>query len=437
MALSGGLFRSPEIFLLWFALAVPLLVGWGLAGAVAGPVGREVRWRSPRVWTALAGGALALALALAVAALRPAAVAGAGAARAALVDTQLGLALGSLAIAAALLAAAGWAARRRAGAVLAALQLAALLQLAPLVRTDSTAPDRTPPPWLDETGLEQTGLEQMGLEPAGRGAAVFGSQLTFPQIHPDPPYRLGGSKAVAARLNALALAPAPGALYGLTYPLYPDLEGLSSPLYTLLLVNLKKLDWEQRVRWLRVVGTDAAVLFEDPGVPGLRRLDRRVRAGVPVYLFAVDGRAPPVWWPERLMAAAGPRDALLAVSGLADPVATAVVPRAIDHRPGAAVRLLAAGADRVDLEVDGPGGVVAVQRSYHPLWRATAGGGALEVVPLDLTLTGVVVPPGRHRVRLAVSWLPEAVAGAVAAAAAACCLLVAWRGGRGRAAGAP
>lgn len=426
IALSGGLFRFPEKFLFWFALAAPLLAGWGLEAAVEAPEGRAVGWRSPRVWTALAGGAVALALALAVAALRPAAVA--GAARAALVDTQLGLTLRSLAIAGGLLAAAGWAARRRAGGVLAALQLAALLQLAPLVRTDSTAPYRSPPPWL----------ERVELETPGRGAAVFGSQLTVPQIHPDPPYRLGtGSKAVAARLDALALAPAPGALHGLTYPLYPDLEGLSSPLYTLLLVNLKKLDWAQRVRWLRVTGTDAAVLFEDPGVPGLRRLDRRVRAGVAVYLFAVEGRAPPVWWPERVTPAAGPRDALLAVSSLDDPVATAVVPRAIDHRPGGSVRLLAAGADRVELEVDGPGGVVAVRRSYHPLWTATAGGRALEVVPLDLTLTGVVVPPGRHRVRLAVSALPEAVAAAVAAAAAACCLLVAWRGGRSRAAGAP
>jgi hypothetical protein len=333
-----------------------------------------------------------------------------------LVDVQLGMGAAALAIAGALLLLAAWALARRWAPALLALQLAALCQLWPLVRTTPTEPFRRPPPWAERVGP---------------GAAVFNSALAFPAWHPDPSYRFGAtSKAAFARVKALDLGPAPGALAGLTYPLYPDIEGLSSPLYSLLLVNLPRLDWPARVRWMRAVGVDAAVLFADPGVAGLTRLDAAERAGVATYLFAVEGGAPDAWWPERAEVAESPVAALERVSALDDPVGTVVVSRPVVHRPGGAVRLLAAGPDRIDLAVAGPGGVVAVRRSYHHLWTARAGEAELPTFPLDLTLLGVEVPPGEHTVRIEVSGWPEAVAGGVAVAVAAVCLGLLLRRGR-------
>lgn len=416
IAATGGLFRFPEKFLFWFALAAPLLAGWGLEAAGARP--------RPRLVAAAAGGAAALALAAAIWLLRPAFLtyaASLGASQLAvdrgrLVDVQLGMWIAALAAAGALLLLAAWAISRRAAAALVALQLAALLQLWPLLRTDSTAPYRAPSPWAARMAPD---------------AAVFASHLTFPAWHPDPRYRFEStSKATFARLLALDLGPVPGALHGLRYPLYPDIEGLSSPLYSFLLVNLPRLDWAERVRWMRAVGVDAAVLFTDPGVDGLRLLDRRDRAGVPTYLFAVEGGAPEVWWPERVAQAANPVAALTAVAGRDDPVAAVAVSRPVDHHPGGEVRLVAAGPDRVELAVSGPGGVVAVRRSYHHLWTARTGGEELPTLPLNLTLLGVEVPAGEHRVTIEVSSRPEAVAGGVALAALAACLVLAWPGRR-------
>jgi len=429
IALTRGLFRFPEKLLVWYALALPLLAGWGLEQTLERAPGRA----RGRLWAAGVGAAVAAALAAAAAAVRPAlvrqaeGVAGEPGAvpPGELIDAQLGLWIVALAAAAVLLAAAGWALARLPprplAAALAGLQLAALLQLRPLVHTDSTAPYRPPAPWI-EPAREAAG---------GADPAVFVSQLIFPAWHPSPRYDLpGGSKAQVERIQALDLAPAPGVLHGLTYPFYPDIEGMSSPFYALLILNLARMDWPERVRWMRAVGLDAAVLFEDPGVAGLVPLDRAERAGVPVGLFAVEGGAPEVWWPERVIDAAHPVDALLRVARLDDPVATVAASRPVEHHPGGSARLIAATPDALTVAVDSPGGVLAVRRSYQHLWRARAGGRELPVFPLNLTLTGVEVPAGEHTVELAVSSRPEALAAAGGGAAALLCLAMAWRGRR-------
>ena len=428
LAATAGLFRFPEKFLVWYALALPLLAGWGLEAALDRPRSRA------QVAVAIAGGGLALALTGLTGWLRPALVAGSvrlgtsglSPARARLVDVQLGLATVAFAAAGALLLATAWALRRRSATALAALQLAALLQLWPLVRTDETAPYRRPSPWMQ-------------LLPAD--AAVFTSYHTFPAWHPPPQWQVGAAtQAAFTRIEVLDLAPVPGVRLGLTYPLFPDVEGLSSPLYTLLVVNLPRLGWPERVRWMRAMGVDAAVLLDDLEVPGLTRLARADRAGVPTYLFQVEGTAPDVWWPERVEPVDNPVAAVARVASLDDPVSTVVVSRPVEHRPGGTVHLLAAGPDHLELAVSGPGGVVAVRRSYQHLWTAHTGDRELPILPLNLTLMGVEVPPGDHRVRLDVSAWPEGLAGGIALIAAAGALgALAWRrkGGSGAAGPAP
>jgi hypothetical protein len=124
------------------------------------------------------------------------------------------------------------------------------------------------------------------------------------------------------------------------------------------------------------------------------------------------------------------------VAELDDPVATVVASRPAAHSPGGSARLLAAAPDELRIAVAGPGGVLAVRRSYQHLWTARAGGRELPVFPLNLTLIGIEVPPGEQVVELTISSRPEALAAAGGAAAALACLLLAWPWRRRRTPGA-
>jgi hypothetical protein len=404
--LSLGLFRYPEKFLFWFALAVPLLAGWGLDRVLAGG----------RIWARLAtiAGVLFVALAAAVRLLTSTVVAGAaqGLARLgeharnealALLSTQLSAWTVALLVGGLALVAAAWVVSRKpswSGAALAGLQVLLLAQLAPLLVTDSTAPYREPAPWA---------------RLLGPGTAVLNSVLAFPPWAPEPAYRTpDGPRIPLERATALDLDPAPGVLHGLTYPFAPDLEGLQSPLFTLMLYNLPRLNGMQRLSWLRVLGLDALVLFEDVDVPGLRLLDRAERFGVESRLYRIEDPAPEAWWPERVRVAGSPPTALWAVSNAIDPLADVVVNEGVEHRSRGQVRLLVNEPDHIELEVESDGGLAVMRRAYQPLFVARANGKKLRTVPVDLNLLGVEVPPGRHRVVLDVSSWPEGLAAAVA-----------------------
>lgn len=418
--LSLGLFRYPEKFLFWFALAVPLLAGWGLERVLAGG----------RVWARLAaaGSVLFLLLGLGARLLGPAAVESASSRLAgqgsvdeavALLSTQLSAWTLALLAGGAALGISAWAVSRKApwsGAVLAALQVALLAQLYPLVVTDQAAPYAEPAPWAARLG---------------EGAAVLNTVQAFPPWSEEPVYEMpDGPRIPLERATALDLDSAPGVLHGLIYPFAPDLEGLQSPLFSLMLFNLPRLDAVQKVRWMRVLGLDALVLFEDADVPGLRLLDRATRYGVESRLYAVERPAPDAWWPESVRVAQSPPTALWVVSNDPDPVSAVVVPEGIAHQPRGRVRLLSEEPDRIELEVDSPGGLAVVRRAYQPLFAATLDGldgRKLRTVPVNLNLLGVEIPKGRHRVVLEVSAWPEAIAAAVALLTLAAALFLQFR----------
>jgi hypothetical protein len=406
--LSFGLFRYPEKLLFWTALALPLLAAWGLERVLA----------DGRRWAKIAG-ATGLLLVLGGAAVRvlaPAVLAGAGqgferlgTARDQALEilaTQISSwTVALLAAGTALLIAAwavSWNQRRKtrwSAALILGAQLALLAQLWPLVVTDETAPYKEPAPWA---------------KLLGPGAAVLNTALSFPPWSPDPDYTLqSGSRIPLERITALDLDPAPGVLHGLTYPFAPDLEGMQSPLFSLMLYNLPRLQGPQRVNWLRVLGLDAIVLFEDVDVPGLRLVDRATRMGVESRLYRVESPAPRAWWPAEVRVAQSPPAALWAVSNMPDPIASVVVSEPVEHRPGGRVRLLRDEPDRIELEVEGPGGLAIVRRAWQPLFEARAEGRPLRTVLVDLNLLGIEVPAGRHLVVLAVSAWPEWAAGGV------------------------
>ena len=409
-ALSAGIFRYPQKFLLWFSLGAAVAAGLGMARVVASP-----RWARA---FAVAGGALlaaALGLRLAldpfVALLAERVATDRSSAHAA---THAGAWIVGLALGGALLLLAGWGARRGAGWALVAAQGLALAQLAPVVATDDAALYREPPPFYAALG--------------GRRSLVVVPWI-LPEWEPGTPYPAEVHRpAGLARLTFLDLEPSAGIRWGLSYPLAPDLEGIYSPLHAELGRALARSGWAERVRWLRRLGVEAVVRSGPEEIAGLAPLATETRWGVETKLLALPAPAPPLAWPRALAVEPEPGRAFAAIGSgaLADDVS--VVARAIAQDPAGRVSGLEASADRLSFEVDSAGGVAVRRRDCQPIYRARLEDGrALPTLPVDLTLLGVAVPPGRHRVTVEASRRPEKVAAALALAVALAALVAARR----------
>ena len=417
--LSFGLFRYPEKLIFWFALSLPLLAGWGLDRLLR----ERVRWWRGLVLT---GSALALGVAGVLALLRGGLVQqieertlghGFAFSPADVANTQLWKLTLELFLMGVLLFLSVWAVRQQRPAVVVGCQLVALLQLFPVVQTDFTAYYRALTPWEEKVGP---------------GAAVASTRLMLPPWHgqatfPESP---AGPRRLLQRVGAQDLFPAPGSLHGLQYPFALNLEGLNSPFCTLLEINLARLDWSARYNWFRVMGLDAlTVLYEPPSDPRFELLDTAVRYGETSRLYRIPNPAPKAWWPETATPALNPREALREVSFAEDPVRAVVTSKTVEHHGGGTVTVLQEAPDRIELEITSPaGGIAVLQRAYHPLLVARlADGSRAPTLPVNLVLTGIVVPPGTHRVILAVSQWPEIAASLLALGVLAGALWTGWR----------
>lgn len=371
--LSAGVFRYPEKFLFWTALAGALLVGWGFEAAL-----ERIRLRRVAVLAAVLAilGCIILAWRSFGGVANPVAI------------VQSSIWSAYLLVAAVLIAAAAWAARRGSAAGLLTVQILGLLQLAPLLATTPTGPLSSPSPWARQVAP---------------GASVLNTALVYPRWS-------GPSSGVTISLPALGptLAPAPNVAFGLRYPISSDFEGMASPLQTLLLGNLSELAWSDRVAWFRTLGVSRLVAFEDADAPGLEVIDRASIDGRDARLIEVADPAPEAWWPEAIHLSDSPLAAMLAVQTSRDPVRDVEVSGALEHHAGGTVRVLRAEPDRIELAVEGGGGLAVVRRNFDPLWVARDSRGTLlRTVAVNLVLLGVVVPPGPERVVLEVSPWPE------------------------------
>lgn len=392
-ALSGGLFRYPEKFLVVFALAAPLLIGYGLE-RVAGASRTKLWWIAAASCAVLAAGIGVARLGL------PAAP---GAAN--VLQVQSARWALYLFAAAMLFGCAAFAVGRQSAVALVALQLCGLVQLWPLLPRVETAPLDQPPAWLSRVGTEAALHSPTWAHP--RWVDYTAGPRTLPEL-------------------AAVLDPAPNVLRGLSYPLAPDFEGLGTPYYTLLQRNLAGLGWHARARWMQIAGVDYAVLYGDPADPDLELLDSDRHEGYEARLYRVRDPAPLAFWPRTVASASNPVEALGMVPGR-PALERAIAAEALTQDPAGIVTVERAAPDRIELRVRGGGGLAVVRRAYHPLWRATVDGQPAAVESADLVLTGIPVPAGEHRVVLAASGGPEALAGLAACIAALALLWVRFR----------
>ncbi len=153
----------------------------------------------------------------------------------------------------------------------------------------------------------------------------------------------------------------------------------------------------------------AAILRFRPGAPQARREAEDVPLARLLELLTVRDPQPLAFCAERLRVFDGERGWPKLVSSLGEgAVRTACVDVAdalglpASVSPGrVAIRERRPSAIRMEVDVEGPDpAFVAVNQTWHPGWRASMDGTAARVVRTDLSLSGLVVPPGRHRVDL-------------------------------------
>lgn len=404
-AVSFGLFRYPEKFLFWFALAAPLLAGWGLMRVMEAPP----RWwqRASRV-----SGWLLLVLGLTLWGLRPWAIRRLEALPTGpdlLVDpvtvasTQLFVWGLYLVLASGLLLGCRWAVGQGRPQVAVALQLIALAQLFPLVQMDETKHYSRTTAWEERIG---------------EGSGALNTSMVVPSWHPAPRHPDGdiGPRYLTQRALAQDLHPTPGALHGLSFPFAPNLEGMNSSFCTLLEINMARLGWPSRINWFRVAGLEGVASYLAPiDVEGLVLEEETLRLGEPTRFYRVADPAPKAWWPESLHSVPNPREALRWVSFAEDPVRQVAVPAAVPHAAGGRVLEVIDEPDRVEIKVESDGGMVVLRRAFQPLFEArTETGQRLRTTSANLLLTAIEVPPGRHHIILEVEQWPEGLASAFA-----------------------
>lgn len=224
------------------------------------------------------------------------------------------------------------------------------------------------------------------------------------------------------RQDFFALTPAAGILHGgYRYEMARSPEGLGSFLGRVAFerVSARGMSDLDRVRALSRWGVEI-VIAQRPlhGVPPewSRRVGTWRGPVAPVHVYRLPRAAPEVLFAETILRTPHLNAAwdLLRDPGF-DPERHAVIPGdAVDplpeggsDGPAGRLRVVRRGPEAVEVEVDAPGpGVLVVQRSHLPIWRATVDGAPAEVEPANLYRMGVRVPAGAHRVRLWVDRRP-------------------------------
>ena len=261
---------------------------------------------------------------------------------------------------------------------------------------------------------------------APQGGAVVATGQANPPWQPQKLAESADDPRWEVIRNARELGPTPGVLDGRSYPAAPDAGGLHHQFYDLLLRLVARGSLTEKLAWSAEMGVQTLVTSEPVAAIGVELLGVDETSGLAAFVYRLVDPAPEAWWPQTTLVASSPYAAYKLVAAQPNPATVAVLPLKKAHVPGATVDLVESTPDRLVVDVSGGGGVLVVRRAFLPLWRAWASGKRLEVLPANLALLGIVVPPGRQQVVLDISSWPETAAGAVGLTVAIG-LLLAWR----------
>lgn len=279
------------------------------------------------------------------------------------------------------------------GALLAVHAATQVWLLLPLYPTDAVKPYRVPPPAL--------------------AYLPHGEIIVNPEFeHLFGPSRLASGKFPSASLLWLErrafyeMFPFTGPLWRRRYDLDESPEGLDTYLTRMSQGGMSDLTDEQRVQMLAAWGVGRLVM-ERPlsPLPSRARLLATLPSfGQQLYIYEVLGRTPEVFLARRIwrMPAMTLAYRVMRLPGFA-PETDAVIegdgPR--QDVPGGTVRVLRRRPESLDIAVDvGAGGALLVVQRARLLYRATIDGRPAEIENTNLDHNGILVPAGRHLVRM-------------------------------------
>jgi hypothetical protein len=280
------------------------------------------------------------------------------------------------------------------GLLLAAHAAAQLYMLRPLYPTDAVTPYRVPPPVISWLPLRMT------------------------VVNPDFEHLFGPSVFANGKFPSQSLLwlerrafyemfPFTGPLWDRRYELEESPEGLDSYLTRLSQGSLKTATDEERLRLLAGWGVGRLVIERalTPLPSHARLLAALPSFGQQVRVYEVLGRSPEVFLARRIWYAPHLNAAYRIMKGQAfDPERDVVIEGNGPPRPsaGGSVRVLRQGPERLDLDLDvGPGGSLLVVQRALLIYRATVDGQpAPPPQAANLQHNGLLVPAGRHRVRM-------------------------------------
>lgn len=295
--------------------------------------------------------------------------------------------------------------RRRpvaAGAALVVIHVASQLVFqAPTLSTDDTRVYTEPPPLLEVVPREAEVVH-------GGEGGLFGRENLVAGSYPDDHVRW------LDRRTYLELYPGAGVLWDRRYEIHVSPEGLDTFLNAAAAQLIEKApDDGARLKLLELWGVDRLILPRELDATGRSRarLLRRAEVfGEPVTVWELPGAEPDVAFYGRIERAPHVNRAveILTRPGF-EPGSLAVLPGdgpAVQGEGGTA-RLLASGDERWEIEVQArSAGVLVLQRTHLPLYRATVDGEITPTLPVNLHRIGVELPPGRHRVVIEVDRAP-------------------------------
>ena len=200
-----------------------------------------------------------------------------------------------------------------------------------------------------------------------------------------------------------------GAAFGIRYAFDPSPDGSYTMRNQRIEDLLLRADWPRRLKWLRGAGVAGVIASSIPsGTPGLRPIYRESEqeTGVPTTLYAITDQLPRVRRARRIVVARSIAEAVLAFERSDfDPGDGVVVESSLPPAPlvdgGGVARILRERADEIEIETSGDASsVLLISRSYTSRLRASVNGISAPVLPANVHLTAVAVPPGDAIVRL-------------------------------------
>ncbi len=330
----------------------------------------------------------------------------------------------------ALLGAALWLARRSpgtGGALLLATHLAAqLFFLRPLFDTDEARHYTTPPEILEAVPSE-------ALVVHGGFHDLFGKQRIAPlKAFPDPRFLW------LARRRFAQLYPEAGVLQGRRYDFNHSPEQLGSFFSISLAQAIQRMPDAARVRVLAASGVDLLILDRalEEDAATLTHLEATAAAqGYETHVYGIRGTAAPRQLVGTILRAPHMNRALELLTDPAfDPRTMAVLPGSgeTSPRPAGTVEVLRQTTEALELRVASPaGGVLTTRRAFLEIYRAAIDGEPAAPTVANVHRLALEVPPGEHRVRLAVDRRPSHIAWGLALLGLAGLLAIAVRPPRG------